>query len=33
LIAEGVLALGINGRNATWPWLSLTERGREAVGG
>jgi hypothetical protein len=33
LLAEGVLALGIDGRNAVWPWLSLTERGREAMHG
>jgi hypothetical protein len=31
LLAEGVLTLGIEGRNAEWPWLSLTPRGREVV--
>jgi hypothetical protein len=33
LIDEGVLALGIEGRSVAWPWLSLTERGREVVFG
>jgi hypothetical protein len=32
LLAEGVLTRGIEGRNADWPWLSLTPRGRELVG-
>jgi hypothetical protein len=32
LLEEGVLALGIEGRNEQWPWLSLTARGRELVG-
>jgi hypothetical protein len=31
LIAEGVLAPGIEGRNEVWPWLSLTAHGRELV--
>jgi hypothetical protein len=31
LLAEGVLALGIEGRDGEWPWLSLTPRGRELV--
>jgi hypothetical protein len=33
LLQEGVLALGIEGRNEHWPWLSLTVRGREVVSG
>ena len=31
LVAEGVMALGINGGNEQWPWMSLTARGREVV--
>jgi hypothetical protein len=33
LLEEGVLALGIEGRNERWPWLSLTAHGREVVFG
>ena len=31
LLAEGVLALGIDGRHAQWPWLSVTEHGQRVV--
>jgi hypothetical protein len=31
LLAEGVISLGIDGRNRTWPWISLTPAGREIV--
>jgi hypothetical protein len=31
LLAEGIMSLGIDGRNEAWPWLSLTARGRELV--
>ena len=31
LIGEGVLALGLPGGEARWPWLSLTDAGRALV--
>ncbi len=31
LIAAGLLALGVDGRNARWPWLSVTPLGRRAI--
>ena len=31
LAEEGVMTLGIDGRNEQWPWMSLTALGREVV--
>jgi hypothetical protein len=31
LLENGTLALGIDGRNQRWPWLSLTPAGRGLV--
>lgn len=33
LAEDGVMALGIDGRNEQWPWMSLTPRGRDLVFG
>jgi hypothetical protein len=33
LLEAGVLALGMRSGAAVWPWLSLTDRGRELVAG
>jgi len=31
LITEGVVAIGINERDAQWPWLGVTEYGKECL--
>ena len=31
LVAEGVMTVGMNGGNESWPWMSLTAFGREVV--